>query len=166
MKTTCLRNLLFSLLAGILSVLPALSYAAVQDAQVPREPGMAGAAAAPTGAPASVKVSGGAYTNVTPARLKHMLAAKDFLFVNVHIPYEGEIAPTDAFIPYDEVERNRSKFPPDKGAKIFLYCRTGRMSAITAEKLVQLGYANVWNLQGGMVAWEEAGLPVVIQKPR
>ncbi len=70
------------------------------------------------------------------------------------------------FIPYDEVERNQSKFPPDKGAKIFLYCRSGRMSAIAAEKLVQLGYANVWNLQGGMVAWEEAGLPVVIQKPR
>lgn len=147
-----------------------VTVSAVQDAPVPREPGMAGAAAAPSRVPepvkVKVKVSGGAYTNVTPARLKHMLAAKDFLFVNVHIPYEGEIVPTDAFIPYDEVERNRSKFPPDKGAKIFLYCRSGRMSAIAAEKLVQLGYANVWNLQGGMVAWEEAGLPVVIQKPR
>jgi rhodanese-related sulfurtransferase len=133
MKTTCLRNLLFGLLSGILSVLPALSYAA-----------------APTSAtePVQVSVSGGSYTNVTPARLKQMLAAKDFLLVNVHIPYEGEIAPTDAFIPYDEVERNQSKFPPDKGAKIFLYCRSGRMSAIAAEKLVQLGYANVWNLQG------------------
>ncbi|MDX1251538.1 MAG: hypothetical protein IDH49_04670 [Gammaproteobacteria bacterium] len=31
------------------------------------------------------------------------------------------------------------------------------MSAIAAEKLVRLGYTNVWNLQGGMMAWEKAG---------
>ncbi|MDX1251508.1 MAG: rhodanese-like domain-containing protein [Gammaproteobacteria bacterium] len=151
MKKTRLRNLSFVLLFGILSVLPALSYAA-----------------APTRVPEPVKVnaSGGSYTNIMPAQLKQMLAAKDFLFVNVHIPYEGEIVPTDAFIPYDEVERNRAKFPQDKDAKILLYCRTGRMSAIAAEKLVQLGYTNVWNLKGGMIAWEETGMPVVIHKPR
>jgi rhodanese-related sulfurtransferase len=34
------------------------------------------------------------------------------------------------------------------------------MSNIAAEKLVGLGYTNVWNLDGGMVAWEQAGLPI------
>lgn len=149
MKTTRLRSLPIVLLSGILGALPALSYAA-----------------APTNVSDPVKVSGGAYTNIMPARLKKMLAEKDFLFVNVHIPYEGEIVPTDAFIPYDEVERNLAKFPPEKGAKILLYCRTGKMSAIAAEKLARLGYINVWNLQGGMLAWEEAGMPIVIQEPR
>ncbi len=111
-------------------------------------------------APVTVRVAGGSYTNTTPALLQQMLAKKDFVFINVHIPYEGEIVPTDAFIPYDQVEQNLSKFPADKNAKVFLYCRSGRMSAIAAEELVRRGYTNVWNLDGGMVAWESAGLPI------
>jgi len=111
-------------------------------------------------APTKVSVKGGAYTNVAPAMLKQMLATKDFVFINVHIPYEGEIAATDAFIPYDRVAENIAKFPADKNAKIFLYCRSGRMSAMAAEELVARGYTNVWNLDGGLIAWETAGLPV------
>ena len=89
--------------------------------------------------------------------LAPMLASKDFLLVNVHIPYEGEIAGTDALLPYNEIERNLDKLPADKGAKVVLYCRSGAMSAIAAGKLVELGYTNVWDVQGGMVAWEQAG---------
>lgn len=112
-------------------------------------------------APVKVDVKGGAYTNVTPAMLKQMLATKDFAFINVHIPYEGEIANTDAFIPYDQVEQNLTKFPVDKNARVFLYCRSGHMSTIAAEKLVGLGFTNVWNLDGGMIEWERAGLPLI-----
>ena len=36
-----------------------------------------------------VSVAGGAYTNVRAPVLRQMLERKDFLFVNVHIPYEG-----------------------------------------------------------------------------
>jgi rhodanese-related sulfurtransferase len=39
-------------------------------------------------------------------------------------------------------------------------CRSGRMSAIAAEKLVSLGFTNIWNLDGGMVAWEQAGFEI------
>ncbi len=117
-----------------------------------------------------INVAGGSYTNVAPAQLKQMLGAKDFAFINVHIPYAGEIAQTDAFIPYDTVEQRLDKFPADKNAKIFLYCRSGRMSAMAAEALVKLGYTNVWNLDGGMtevtlvIAWEAVGLPVIQNK--
>lgn len=112
-----------------------------------------------------VNVAGGSYTNIAPKQLEQMLAAKDFAFINVHIPYEGEIANTDAFIPYDKIAENVGKFPADKNAKVVLYCRSGRMSAIAAEELIKRGYSNVWNLNGGMVAWEGAGLRV-IQSPQ
>ncbi|HKZ54734.1 MAG TPA: rhodanese-like domain-containing protein [Anaerolineales bacterium] len=113
-----------------------------------------------TPAGARVEVEGGSYTNVNPAQLDEMLEDKDFVFVNTHIPYEGEIAHTDAFIAYDQVEQSIDQLPADPGAMVVLYCRSGRMSAIAAETLVRLGYRNVWNLEGGMVAWEAAGLPL------
>jgi rhodanese-related sulfurtransferase len=34
------------------------------------------------------------------------------------------------------------------------------MSTIAAEKLVSLGYTNIWNLTGGMVEWEQAGYSI------
>jgi len=104
-----------------------------------------------------IAVSGGSYTDVSVPELQTMLANKDFTFVNVHIPFEGNIANTDLSIPYDEIEQNLDQLPADKEAKIVLYCRSGRMSSIAAETLVGLGYTNVWNLDGGMVAWEQAG---------
>jgi rhodanese-related sulfurtransferase len=110
--------------------------------------------------PATVSVPGGSYTNVSATQLKAMLDKKDFTFVNVHIPYEGEIAKTDAFVPYNEIEKNLDKLPADKNAKMVLYCRSGRMSTLAAETLVRLGYTNVWNMEGGMIDWETLGLPL------
>lgn len=107
-----------------------------------------------------IAVSGGSYTDVSVAELQTMLANKDFTFVNVHIPFEGDIANTDLSVAYNEIEQNLDKLPADKDAKIVLYCRSDRMSRIAAETLVDLGYTNVWNLDGGMVAWEQAGLPL------
>lgn len=106
----------------------------------------------------SVAVPRGAYTDVSVAELQTMLANMDFTFVNVHIPFEGDIADTDLSIPYDEISQNLDQLPADKDAKIVLYCRSDRMSRIAAEELVSLGYTNIWNLDGGMVAWEQAGL--------
>jgi rhodanese-related sulfurtransferase len=34
------------------------------------------------------------------------------------------------------------------------------MSQIAAEKLVSLGYTNIWNLKGGMIDWEKDGFDV------
>jgi len=104
-------------------------------------------------------IEGGSYIDVSVTDLQTMLANKDFTLVNVHIPFEGNIAETDLSIPYDQVTQNLDKLP-DKDAKIVLYCRSGRMSSIAAETLASLGYTNIWNLSGGMAAWEQAGLKV------
>ena len=104
---------------------------------------------------------GGNYTDVGAEGLAKMLKAKDFPLVNVHIPYEGEIAKTDRFIPYDRIGSNLDELPTDKDSKIVLYCRSGSMSAIAARQLVRSGYTNVWNLDGGMVGWQEAGHTII-----
>lgn len=110
----------------------------------------------------SVPVKGDSgYTDVRPAALAAMLKAKDFVFVNVHVPYEGEIAETDLFLPYDQVDARLAELPADKDARIVLYCRSGSMSTIAARALVTAGYTDVWNLEGGMNAWRAQGYPLV-----
>jgi rhodanese-related sulfurtransferase len=104
---------------------------------------------------------GGSYTDVSAACLAVMLQNKDFTLINVHIPYEGEIEGTDLFIPYNEVEANLDRLPADKDARLVVYCRSGSMSAIASRTLVGLGYTNVWNLDGGMIAWGQSGYPLV-----
>ncbi len=106
-------------------------------------------------------VTDSAYVDVSPQELSSMLESKDFLFVNVHIPYEGEIGDTDLFVPYDEIGDRLSELPSQQDAKIVLYCRSGNMSATAAITLTGLGYTNVWNLDGGMVAWEDAGYRLI-----
>lgn len=110
----------------------------------------------------TITVAGGSYQNITPDELNSMSEDKDFVFVNVHIPFAGNISNTDLSIPYDQISTPEylNQLPTDKNAKIVLYCRSGRMSEIAATELVALGYSNIWNLDGGMVAWEQAGYEI------
>ena len=122
---------------------------------------LAGAAAAATAGslPATAEVA--AVKKLTAAQLATKLTKKDFFLVNVHIPYEGEIDKTDAFIPFDKIEENLAKFPADKTAAVVVYCRSGRMSDLASKELVARGYTNVSDLTGGMKAWKAAGLPII-----
>ncbi|MCB0081656.1 MAG: rhodanese-like domain-containing protein [Caldilineaceae bacterium] len=51
-----------------------------------------------------------------------------------------------------------SEIPTDK--EVIVACRSGNRSSQVVEYLRQQGYDNVHNLQGGILAWQQAGLPV------
>jgi len=106
-------------------------------------------------------VEKGVFFQVTPETLAAMLDTKSFFFVNTHTPYEGELEQTDAFILFDQITLHLDQLPTDKSAPVVLYCRSGRMSAIAARDLVNAGYTNVWDLAGGMLAWEKAGYEMI-----
>ena len=47
-----------------------------------------------------------------------------------------------------------------KDVPIVLYCRTGGRAALATVALNQIGYSNVVSVTGGIMAWEQAGLPI------
>jgi rhodanese-related sulfurtransferase len=83
-----------------------------------------------------------------------------FTIVNVHIPYEGEVANTDAFVAYNDLDALTAALP-DKNAPIILYCRSGHMSKLASDDLLELGYTNVHDVPGGMVAWASSGRDLI-----
>jgi rhodanese-related sulfurtransferase len=104
-----------------------------------------------------IKVNRGSFKDISVSELLVMMENKDFTLVNVHIPFEGDLPKTDLSLAYDSIGQKLDQLGGDQNAKIVLYCKSDRMSTIAAEELVKLGYTNIWNLDGGMVAWEQAG---------
>ncbi|HUP04355.1 MAG TPA: rhodanese-like domain-containing protein [Bryobacteraceae bacterium] len=58
------------------------------------------------------------------------------------------------------IERDIEKKAPDKSATLVLYCGGGFRSALAAENLQKMGYANVISLDGGWRALKESGAPL------
>jgi rhodanese-related sulfurtransferase len=77
---------------------------------------------------------------------------EDNEWVNGHLP--GAVHLGKGIIERDIVQR-----VPDTNAKIILYCGGGLRSALAAENLQKMGYANVESMDGGWRGWVEAGLP-------
>lgn len=94
---------------------------------------------------------------VSPRAFARATTQPGTVLINVHIPYAGEIAGTDLFLPYDKIEARAARLPP-RSATLAIYCRTGRMSAIAARTLSKLGYKRIVELRGGMRAWTGIGL--------
>lgn len=60
------------------------------------------------------------------------------------------------------------KRAPDELAKdkpVYVICRSGNRSRAGAETLLGLGYQEVYSVDGGIMAWIDAGLPVVAYQP-
>ncbi len=58
------------------------------------------------------------------------------------------------------IERDVETKVPDKSAKLVLYCGGGFRSALVADNLQRMGYANAISLDGGWRALKESGLPL------
>lgn len=98
----------------------------------------------------------------TPDELNARLEAGDeFLLINVHVPYEGEIAGTDAHVVYTDTDALEELLGYDHAADALLYCKTGPMSAQATADLVARGYCNIQDLPVGMVGWEADGYPLL-----
>ncbi len=72
---------------------------------------------------------------------------------------EGHI-PNARHIPMAQLSTRLSELDKFKAKPIVVSCRSGHRSASVCRTLKKNGFENVHNLAGGILAWEQAGLPV------
>lgn len=92
--------------------------------------------------------------SVTVSELKSMIDNnEDFQLVDVREPYEYETANIEALsIPLGEIPARHEEILKDK--KVIVHCRSGVRSANAIAFLEQsYGYTNLYNLEGGIMAW-------------
>ncbi|MFQ6124801.1 MAG: rhodanese-like domain-containing protein [Candidatus Heimdallarchaeota archaeon] len=95
------------------------------------------------------------YTNITPIEVKTALETEDVFLLDVRSEseyLEGHI-PGAYLIPHTELEDRKNELPENLSQPIIVYCASGRRSAIAADILDSLGYADVRNMEGGFNAW-------------
>lgn len=92
---------------------------------------------------------------ITVQELKKMRdEKKDFQLIDVRETYEYEISEIGGeLIPMGEVLSNLDKISKDR--MVVFHCRSGGRSATIVSVLESMGYDNVYNLKGGILAWIE-----------
>ncbi len=98
---------------------------------------------------------------VDVAAVKALLGRDDVLIIDVReqAEYDAGHIPGVTLIPMNQVANRLAEIPKDK--PVIVTCRSGNRSSQVVDFLrQQQGYTNVHNMQGGIVAWQQAGYPV------
>ena len=104
-------------------------------------------------------------TTITPAHLQQLLDSHAGIsvldvrtpveFAEVHVP-QAQNVPLDQFDPKSLLASGQVT----KDQPVYLLCRSGARATKAAEKLAQQGLNNAVVVEGGTLAWIDAGLPV------
>jgi rhodanese-related sulfurtransferase len=94
------------------------------------------------------------------------LSSGDAVFLDVREPEEWEEHITGAVqVPRGLLEFAADPASPshnerlDPGKRVIVYCRSGARATLATHTLMEMGYDDVVNLEGGFSAWQAAGLP-------
>ena len=85
---------------------------------------------------------------------------EDFQLIDVREEFEYEVSNlSGVLIPLGGILIEADKIAKDK--PVVMQCRSGKRSAAAIMQLEQLGYNNLYNLQGGILAWQSEIDPTI-----
>jgi rhodanese-related sulfurtransferase len=106
------------------------------------------------------KISG--FNDLSPTEAVQVINHQDALVLDVREDNEfrdGHIV--DArHIPLGALNKRLNELDAFKDKPVVVSCRSGHRSASACGLLKKAGFTNIYNLRGGMMAWQGAGLPV------
>lgn len=114
-------------------------------------------------APATVTGEATVVMLASPQEAQALIADGDVKLLDVRTPEEfaaGHLAGAENIDFYDSDFADQID-ALGKGAKYVVYCRSGNRSGQATELMAQKGFTTVTDVDGGIVAWEGAGLPTV-----
>jgi len=101
--------------------------------------------------------------NMTVQELKEKLDnGENIVLIDVREQKEWDEAHIEQaqFLPLSNFDEELKKLT-DTSATIVCQCRSGKRSMTAAMNLQGEGFENLFNLEGGILAWQEAGYPTV-----
>ena len=98
--------------------------------------------------------------DLSPGRVAEMVASGGTELVDVREPYEREAGRIEGsrHIEIERLASHAETLPRDR--PIVFHCRLGARSAMAAQAFRAAGY-DAYNLEGGIQAWVQDGLPIV-----
>lgn len=98
---------------------------------------------------------------IEPAVLAAKLANGECQLIDVREPVEYAEAHLSGakLIPLGQLESRITEI--DRSRPVIVMCHAGKRGATAAEKLSAVGFQDIQNLEGGMMAWQAAGLPCI-----
>jgi rhodanese-related sulfurtransferase len=104
--------------------------------------------------------------NIAPQEAVTLIKQRQGLYLlDVRTPQEYRQARLAGahLIPIDQVMQRLGELPTDR--PILVYCAVGSRSAQVFNYLARRGYAEVYNLDGGITAWAQRGYPILQGQP-
>lgn len=100
------------------------------------------------------------YSTVPVDEAKTMVDSGEYYILDVRTQEEydaGHIAGS-VLIPHTELSDRLDEVPTEM--PVLVYCKSGKRGDAASQILVDNGYSEVYNMQGGIIDWEKAGYPV------
>lgn len=96
-----------------------------------------------------------AYHKITSEEAKNMMDRGGVTIVDVRRPeeYAEKHIPGAILVSNETIAEKSDEMLPDKDAVLLIYCRTGVRSKQASDKLIKLGYKNIYDF-GGIVDWQ------------
>lgn len=103
---------------------------------------------------------------ISPAQATHLINREDALVIDVREAgeYAGGHLLNARHIPLGELPNRLADLEKFKDKPVILNCQSGGRSSSACDILRKAGFTNVHNLEGGIAAWTEAGMPVSKKK--
>ncbi len=111
-----------------------------------------------------VKSATAAYKVVNVNQLTHLINRENGVVVDIRTKDEyksGHITDSVHILPSDIKAGNFASLENHKSDPIIIVCKTGQTAQESANLLAKAGFTNVSLLKSGLIAWNEANLPLV-----
>ncbi|MDD2658090.1 MAG: rhodanese-like domain-containing protein [Methylococcales bacterium] len=109
---------------------------------------------------AVARAGGGDLMSISPQKASAMYSAEKAVIVDVRNDSEwnGRHIPGAVHIPLAQLSERLSELKQYKDSPVITQCRSGGRSAQAYDELKSAGFSKVYNMDGGIIAWDKAGL--------